>query len=228
MSDGWYLYYWAGFPGRGEFIRLIFEEAGVPYSEVNDGTKLYNEIITGQLDLFPHFAPPVIKKGAFTLSQTHVASRYLAEKFDLLPGYDTGNAHAEQVSLDCHDYISEGRSAFHGIHPVGTYLSQKTETQPYIDRFIEGRLPRWLKYFERILRLNNGGKGFVIGEKCTYADLTLFHVLRATEAQFPEVWRKADYIPTLKAFKERIAARPRIAAYLSSKRAKPFAGDSMM
>lgn len=69
---------------------------------------------------------------------------------------------------------------------------------------------------------------FVIGNKCTYVDLTLFHILRATEAQFPEAWAKADYIPALKAFKERMAARPNIAAYLKSDRCKAFAGDSMM
>jgi glutathione S-transferase len=28
------LYYWPGIQGRGEFIRLALEEAGVPYREV--------------------------------------------------------------------------------------------------------------------------------------------------------------------------------------------------
>lgn len=69
---------------------------------------------------------------------------------------------------------------------------------------------------------------FIVGDKCTYTDLTLFHVLRATEFQFQDAWNKADYIPALKAYKERIAARPNIAAYLKSDRALPFAGDSMM
>lgn len=36
------LLYWPGIPGRGEFIRLAFEAAGVPYkdtaNEVEDGT----------------------------------------------------------------------------------------------------------------------------------------------------------------------------------------------
>ena len=69
---------------------------------------------------------------------------------------------------------------------------------------------------------------FCIGKKCTYVDLTLFHCLRATEAQWPEVWAQADYIPALKTFKERMAARPKMAAYLKSDRCRPFAGDSMM
>ena len=61
-----------------------------------------------------------------------------------------------------------------------------------------------------------------------YADLTLFHVLRATEAQFPEAWKAADYVPALKAYKDRISARPRITAFLRSERSLPFEGNSMM
>lgn len=69
---------------------------------------------------------------------------------------------------------------------------------------------------------------FIVGPSFSYTDLTLFHVLRATGAQFPEPWSKADYIPALKAYKDRIASRPNIAAFLKSSRAQPFAGDSMM
>ena len=32
MAD-WKLYYWPGMKGRGEYVRLIFEEAGVAYEE---------------------------------------------------------------------------------------------------------------------------------------------------------------------------------------------------
>jgi len=67
MSDDWILYYWPGMPGRGEFIRLIFEEAGVKYSEINDADVLMTEIIQGQSDFYPQFAPPMIKKGTCML-----------------------------------------------------------------------------------------------------------------------------------------------------------------
>ena len=64
MSDSdWFLYYWDGFPGRGEFVRLVFEEAGVKYTEVNSGEVIFNDIINGKGDGFPMFAPPMIQKG---------------------------------------------------------------------------------------------------------------------------------------------------------------------
>ena len=63
MSADWILYYWPGFPGRGEFARLVFEEAGIKYTEENDRDKITNEIILGKGEGYPMFAPPMIKKG---------------------------------------------------------------------------------------------------------------------------------------------------------------------
>jgi len=58
--------------------------------------------------------------------------------------------------------IRLGRLAFHGIYPTGSYFTQKEETQPYIDRFLESRLKRWLSYFERVLTSNDGGNGYSV------------------------------------------------------------------
>jgi len=33
-GDVWQLHYWPGVKGRGEYVRLCFEEAGVPYTDV--------------------------------------------------------------------------------------------------------------------------------------------------------------------------------------------------
>jgi glutathione S-transferase len=68
----------------------------------------------------------------------------------------------------------------------------------------------------------------MFGDKITYIDLSLFQVLRALEGSFAADWAAANYCPQLKAFKERIAARPNIATYLKSPRAKPMMSHSMM
>lgn len=40
-EQGWVLWYWgATFKGRGEYVRLVFEAAGVPYTENNDGADI--------------------------------------------------------------------------------------------------------------------------------------------------------------------------------------------
>ncbi len=65
MSDEYVLYYWP-LAGRGEFIRLIFEEVGQPYKEVNDINDAMLDRKTfhvGHKGGFPNFAPPILKKG---------------------------------------------------------------------------------------------------------------------------------------------------------------------
>ena len=69
---------------------------------------------------------------------------------------------------------------------------------------------------------------FMVGDKLTYVDLGVLHVLRATASQFAEQWNALQTVPLLKAFKERMEARPNLAAYFKSDRCRPFEGNSMM
>lgn len=229
MAEEWVLYYYPHIAGRAEFIRLIFEEADIPYKEHGESIQdIKRLIIDGEMVGFPHFAPPMVRKGSLQLSQTPAICCYLGKEFGLYPEQKEDRLHAEQISLCCHDYIAEGRLAFHGVYPVASYFIQQQETQPYIDRFVLERLPHWMKYFERVLKTNQEGSRFLFGDKITYADLALFHIIHATEAQFPDAYMQADYMPLLKAFKDRICARPRIAQYLKSDRWIGFSGNSMM
>ncbi|ESO99694.1 hypothetical protein LOTGIDRAFT_141723 [Lottia gigantea] len=240
MSDEaeWELYYHdtklAGV-GRNEFAKLIFEEVGVKYKEVNDN--MYELFRGDKWTGYPTFAPPMIKKGDFSLSQAGVISRYLGKQFGLYPDNEVDQWHAEQLSATVHDYLAEaynpdsinfftGRLAFHGVYPTDSYFSQQEGTQPYINRFVEKRFHQFLKHFEKALTYNN--RGFMVGNKLTYIDLEVYHILRATENQFPEAWRDLSTIPHLKAFKNRIEVRPNIATYLKSTRCNKFQGNSMM
>lgn len=170
----------------------------------------------------------MIKKGDFQLCQTPVVCKFLGRELGMYPENPLDEIKAEQINSTIHDFIGEGRLAFHGKDFNATYYNQQEETKPYIKRFIDTRLPKFLQYFEKVLNLNNDGDGFVIGDKLTYVDLGLMHVLRATESQFPDAWNSYGDVPKLKAFKERMANRPRLAEYFKSSRCKPFEGNSMM
>ena len=112
MSEdaGWELHYWP-LVGRGEFVRLLFEEAGVPYKELND-TEILSKIYkfkTVEQSGFPNFALPVIVKGDFRLSQTPTICKYLGDKFGLAPSEEEDDAwHADQINQTIHDFIGEG------------------------------------------------------------------------------------------------------------------------
>nr|ACM44934.1 sigma-class glutathione S-transferase [Laternula elliptica] len=226
QGDKWVLYYWPGFKGRAEFVRLVFEEAGIPYLESNQGVA--DSIIKGEIGGYPVMMPPVVAKGDFRLGQTQMICQYLAGKYGLAPKGEEDKIHAEQVCASMYDYLTEGYGAFHGAKPGVKYADQKEEAQRYIDRVVQQRLPRYLKHFETVLAANTAGTGFLFGDSISHADLALFHIMNATEFQFPEVYKSADYIPLLKAHRDRIASRPNIVAYTQSERCKPFSGDSFM
>ncbi len=101
----WKLYYWNGFPGRGEYVRLLFEEAGVPYEDVCNKACSSESVMKfkeGKADGFPVFAPPVVQKGEFVLSQTPAILQHLGKELGLYPeGGPEEEAHAMQVWATC-------------------------------------------------------------------------------------------------------------------------------
>lgn len=62
QKEEYTLFYWPEIPGRGEFIRLCFEAAGVKYNEVNDVPQLQKLLVNKDVDgiSVPHFAVPVL------------------------------------------------------------------------------------------------------------------------------------------------------------------------
>lgn len=53
-----------------------------------------------------------------------------------------------------------GRLVFHGKAHTASYFTQQEETKPYIEWFAKERIPKYLKYFESVLKHNNGGQGW--------------------------------------------------------------------
>ncbi|WAS83517.1 glutathione S-transferase N-terminal domain-containing protein [Corallococcus sp. NCRR] len=86
MSDAKFeLYYWPGIPGRGEFVRLVLEEAGADWVDVGlqSGAKAVSDMIArGPV---PAYAPPVLKVGDVVFSQAPNICAYLGERFGWSP-----------------------------------------------------------------------------------------------------------------------------------------------
>ncbi|MBT8495209.1 MAG: glutathione S-transferase family protein, partial [Deltaproteobacteria bacterium] len=87
--------------------------------------------------------------------------------------------------------------------------------------FLAERLPAFLRYFERAL--DHGGGEHLVGGKLSYVDLSMFQTLAGLEYAFPNGYARAiAETPGLAALRGRVAALPRIAAYLESDRRIPF------
>ena len=109
-----------------------------------------------------------------------------------------------------------------------TYEDQKREAKRYAKQFRAERMPKFLGYFERALTLNPRGSRWMVGARLTYVDLSLFQVMRGLAYAFPNAMaqRRRRY-PLLHALAARVAAQPRIAAYLDSPRRLAFNNEGI-
>ena len=235
--DTWQILYWppydadrgiAAGAGRAEYLRVVFEEADVPYEEVSVDIASY---FWSRLDLqssnYPVLAPPAVRFNDVVVAQTPVAAKFLAVKFGLYPAAEPPEiqARAEQIVATIHEYIAEGRMAFHPVKNTMSYHQQVEAAKPYVDAFKADRLPRYMAHFERLFLAAPGP--FFLGDTLTYVDLQALVMLQVTKSQWPDAWPNLP-IPNLTDLLARLEARPRIAAYLRSPRRNPFAGDSLM
>ncbi len=234
------LYYWPGIPGRGEFIRLAFEEAGAHYVDVarlprteGGGTKVMMDFVEGKregatLPTVP-FAPPFIRVGSFVLAQTSAILHYLGPRLGLVPDDEAGQFHALQLQLTIADLVSEAHDVHHPIAVSLYYEDQKEEAARRAASFVSERVPKFLGYFERMLTRTPASKThYLVGAERSYVDLSLFQVVAGLRYAFPNAMARLEpEIPRCIELHDRIAARPRIAAYLASKRRQPFNEDGI-
>lgn len=158
------LLYWPGIPGRGEPIRLCFEESGTPYkdvaNEVSDGIKAVTSRIdpsnVGEAGNVPPLAPPMLRVGNLLISQLSNILLYLGPKLDLVPDEaEDPNAiyFVNQLALTALDGLSNEIHDVHHPIAVGAYYEeQKEEAKKKAADYIKNRLPKFVGYFERVLK----------------------------------------------------------------------------
>jgi len=229
------LYYWPTIPGRGEFVRLALEEAGVDYLDVaqdpgGPGTAVKKmQAVLGDKSLStPPFAPPVLKAGELMIAQVANILFYIGAHHGLAPEDEAGRLWVHQLQLTIADWVVEIHDTHHPLGPSLYYAEQKTEAKRRTADFLAARLPKYLGYFERVLERNPEGGEYLVGHTRTYADLSLFLVVTGLRYAFPKSMKQLepDY-PLVAGLATRVAGRPRIAAYLSSPRHQSFNEDGL-
>ena len=105
------LYYWPWSPGRGEFVRLALEDAGLDYVDVARGPKglgPINALLADKKTATPPFAPPILKAGKIVIAQTANCLLYLgAHHASLAPASEAGRLWTHQLQLTVTDFIKE-------------------------------------------------------------------------------------------------------------------------
>jgi glutathione S-transferase len=225
------LHYWPSIQGRGEFVRLALEYAGVAYVDHARGGEAEAlaaiERTEGAVPM-PSFAPPVLRAGDLWIGQTANILLFLGVRHGLAPATEGGRLWTNQLQLTIADLVTEVHDTHHPIASGLYYEEQRDEAIRRAADFRDRRLPKFGAYFDRVLARNTAGDRHLVGADTTYADLSLFQVLSGLRYAFPQAAARTEAShPRLTALHDRIAAEPRIAAYLASDRRIPFNQDGI-
>jgi glutathione S-transferase len=217
-------YYWPEIQGRGEFVRLALEDAGASYDDVarkSGGMDKMMAMMRSGREAHPPFAPPFLKAGKVVVAQVANILFYLGPPLKLGPRDEAGRLWLHQLQLTVTDFVAEIHDTH---HPVGTglyYEDQKPEAKRYAESFLDGRAPKYLGYFEAVLKKSGGP--YLLGRKLTYVDLSVFQLVEGLRYAFPKAMKGIERkLPGLLDVHGRVAKRPRIKAYLASSRRIAF------
>ena len=197
------LIYWPGLQGRGEYVRLAFEDAGVPYEDVarrpesrGGGARaverLLGQVVRGRLT---PLGPPVLRhrdgrRDTF-IAQTAAILQYLGPRLGLVPRDEASRLRAHQIQLTIADLVVEAHDTHHPIASALYYEDQKPEARRRSAIFVKDRIPMFLEYFDRALRTNpRRSAPWLVGARCSYADLSLFQTIAGLRYAFPRAMER--------------------------------------
>jgi len=221
------LYYWPSIQGRGEYVRLALEAAGADYVDVARGSPKDGHGVPALMRLLedattsrPPFAPPFLKAGDLLIAQTANILLHLGPRIGLAPEDEAGRLWAHQLQLTIADFVDEVHDTHHPIASGLYYEDQKPEAKARTSDFLKARAPKYLGYFEQVLERS---AEWAVGDQLSYVDTSLFQVVEGMRYAFPRATGRLEKtLPRLVALHDRVAAQPKVRAYLASDRRIPF------
>lgn len=229
------LYYWPGIQGRGEFARLALEEGGAEYLDIallseeqGGGVPALMKFLAGTEVERPPFAPPFLKAGRRLIGQTANILLFLGPRLALAPRDADGRLWTHQLQLTLADFVLEIHDTHHPIGGGLYYEQQKAEAMRRSRDFLAHRLPKFLGYFECVIKRNPDSDKWLVGRQLGYVDLSMAQVIAGLRYAFPRASNKAlRACPRLRALHDEVFARPRIKRYIASGRRLAFNNDGI-
>jgi len=229
------LYYWPTIPGRGEFARLVLEAGGADYRDMarlpeteGGGVAAMLRFVEGRGSHRIPFAPPFLVHGEIVISQAAEIAAYCGERLGLAPADPADRLFARSVALTTADLVAEVHDTHHPVATSLYYEDQKPEALRRAGEFRRERLPKFLGWYEALLANNPEGPDHLVGNALSHADLGLFQAVEGLRYAFPRAMAAIESAhPLVVALRDRVAAEPRLAAYLASPRRIPFNEDGI-
>lgn len=190
--------------GRGELIRLLFAVAGVEFEDV----RLQEEEPATEWKQMKPNTPfgqiPILEYEGKRICQSIAIARMLARRFGLAGKNETEEVLADML-VDCMNEIQEA------IYNIFVFSFGAEVKAKHLELVYEKQIPKYLVNLEKLLKENQGGDGFLVGNELTWADLMLIDVV--TWPKYDR--RELDFseCPKLKALIDRVEAIPAVAAW---------------
>ncbi len=224
------LHYWPTIQGRGEFVRLALEAAGAAYVDVarqppakGGGESRLGRHLDDPHNPRPSFAPPCLVDGELVIGQTAAILLHLGPKLGLAGASEADALWTQQIQLTIADAVAEAHDTHHPLSVSSYYEDQKESALARAKAFREDRIPKFLDWFERILKRNPAGDLHLVGDRLSYADLSLFQLVAGLRYAFPKASARAlartEAVARLHA---NVARRQKVHDYLQSPRRIAF------
>ena len=219
------LWYWPEIQGRGEFVRLPLEAAGIPYEDCAriHGAKAMMADMKARKGRTP-FAPPYIDDDGLVVAQAANVLLHLGEKHGFAPSDPADRCWVHQLQLTIADAVAEAHNVHHPVELMAYYDDQKPEAKRAAAQFRAERMPKFLGWLKEAAQAGD----WLAGDKWSYADTSLFQLVEGLRYAFPKRMAaiEGDY-PAVIALRDRVAELPGIAAYLASERRIAFNEDGI-
>ncbi len=205
-------------------MRLALEHAAAPYDDVARGKGGMDRMLAmmkGGRDKRPPFAPPFLKAGSRVIAQSANILFYLGPRLKLAPRAEADRLWLHQLQLTVTDFVKEIHDTHHPLGGELYYEDAKPEAKRFTENFLAERAPKYLGYFETVLKKSGGP--YALGRKVSYVDLSLFQLIEGLRYAFPKAMARIERkTPAVVGVHDRVAKRPRIKAYLASPRRIAF------
>lgn len=221
------LWYWPEIPGRGEFVRLALEAAGVAYEDCarERGADALIADMDARRGRVP-FAPPYLATDGLVIAQVANILQFLGERHGMGPSAMADRLWLNQVQLTIADMVAEVHNVHHPVATGAYYDEQKPEAARAAAQFREERMPKFLDHFEAAVASNPGD--WLIDHRWTYADTSLFQLIEGLRYMFPRrIAALEPRCPGLVRVHGLVAALPGVRAYLKSDRRIAFNQDGI-
>ena len=221
------LWYWPGIQGRGEFVRLALEAAGVAYRDRarEDGVDALVEDMQQRSGIRP-FAPPYLVDGDICIAQVAHILAWLADRHGFGAGDLDTDLQLIMLQLTVIDIVAEAHNVHHPIAGDLYYEDQKEAAVRAAENFREQRIPKFFAFFEDALTAHDGP--FVLGSRWSHVDTSLFQLVEGLRYAFPIRMKAIEGgYPHLIAGRDGVVEIEGIKAYLASDRRMAFNEDGI-